>query len=135
MRKLSTMVAPVLLAGLVGCSSDSDSGGPSGVAAAIPQAVQAAIVDNNVTLTWDEVDGATGYRIYMAEVGGVKRVNVSQLIGNMTHAEAHAHFDHPAGLQPSSKYYFVVTAINAVGESGESCEVTARISGNEGSSC
>lgn len=135
MRKVPWMVVPALAAGLVGCSSSDSGGGPNGVAAAIPAAVSAAIVDDNVTLTWDGVEGATGYRIYMAEVGGVTRINVGQLIGNMTHAEAHAHFDHPAGLVPSSKYYFVVTAINAVGESGESCEVAARISADEATSC
>jgi hypothetical protein len=129
------MVAPAMLAGLVSCSSSESGPGPSGPAAAVPQAVRAAIAGNTVTLTWDEVEGATGYRVYMAEVGGVTRVNVGSLIGNMTHAHSHTHFDHPAGLAPSSKYSFVVTAINALGESLESCEVTARISANETSSC
>lgn len=135
MRKLSLVVMPALLAGLSSCSSSDGGSGPSGPVAAIPQAVRAAINGSSVTLTWDEVEGATGYRVYMAEVGGVTRTNVGTLIGNMTHAHNHTHFDHPAGLVPSSKYYFVVTAINAVGESAESCEVTARISGNEASTC
>lgn len=44
-------------------------------------------------------------------------------------------FDHPAGLDADATHYFAVTAVNAAGESVESCEVNARITGNKGGNC
>jgi hypothetical protein len=39
------------------------------------------------------------------------------------------------GLTADQVYFFVVTAVNADGESGESCEVTARINPATGGTC
>jgi fibronectin type 3 domain-containing protein len=128
------VAAAVAVAGTLSCGSD-DANAPE-IGGAIPQAVRAAIEESNVNLTWDPVEDALGYRVYMAEVGGVTRINVGELAGNMTHNHSNAVFDHPPGLEPGKKYYFVVTAVHAGNrESQESCEVTARITAGEGSAC
>jgi hypothetical protein len=116
----------------VGCSSEPNGPANSGV----PTAVQAAISGGTITLTWQPVAGAIGYKVYMAEVGGVTRLNVSTLTGNMTHQELPAAFNHPAGLAAATKFHFVVTAIRSDStESAESCEVNAKIATNEATSC
>jgi hypothetical protein len=134
MRGLRRLVAAASVVGLAACESSSE---PTTLAeGGIPSAVRAAIAGTTVDLTWDPVAGAIGYRIYMAEVGGVKKVNVLQLPGNMTHGEAEAVFHHPAGLEAAKKYYFVVTSIQPGNkESRESCEVTAKMITSEVTSC
>ena len=83
-------------------------------------------MNNNLELSWSEVAGATSYNVYMAAEAGVKRVNYASLTANMFHpGEAAGKFDHPPGLDANMKYYMVVTAVNADGESAESCEVGA----------
>jgi hypothetical protein len=53
----------------------------------------------------------------------------------MTHTGLPTVFDHPPGLEADSTYYFIVTARNAAGESIESCEVSARLTGGVGDTC
>jgi hypothetical protein len=128
----SIIALTAVLAG-AGCSGSDSSGPPN---TSVPQAVQAAISGGTVRLTWNPVPGAIGYKVYMAEVGGVTRLNVTTLAGNMSHPEPAATFLHPAGLAPTTKFYFVVTAIRADStESAESCEVTAKIATNEVTGC
>jgi hypothetical protein len=117
----------------VSCSESSE---PTQTADGIPGNIRAVITGSTVKLTWDPVDGAVAYNVYMAEIGGVKRINVGTLPGNMTHSHNNTAFDHPSGLAASLKYHFVVTAVKAGNtESLESCEVTAKIASNEGGSC
>jgi hypothetical protein len=118
---------------VLGCSSDATGNDPDPLPA--PSNIQAAIVNDNVVLTWDSVPGAESYRVYMAAEPGVQKSNLQQLLENMLHAEADLAFNHPPGLQASVQYYFVVTALGPDGESEESCEVSARISTNSPGSC
>jgi hypothetical protein len=122
------------LAGLLvlGCGDDTTGAGGETPA---PTGVQAAIVNGNITLTWDSVPGATSYRVYMAAEPGVQKSNLQQLLENMLHSETDLEFDHPPGLQTSVQYYFVVTALGPDGESQESCQVSAQISTDSGGSC
>jgi hypothetical protein len=71
----------------------------------------------------------------MAGVTGVKKANYATLSENMFHPDLSDKFDHPPGLNAAQTYFFVVTALNAEGESIESCEVTARINPATGGSC
>jgi fibronectin type 3 domain-containing protein len=101
-----------------------------------PASVSAKIVNDNLELTWADVPGATSYNVYMAAENGVKRVNYTSLTANMFHpGEVEGKFDHPPGLDPNMKYYMVVTAVNANGESAESCEVGAVVATKLGESC
>jgi hypothetical protein len=100
-----------------------------------PAAVTAKIENDNIVLTWSDVPEATSYRVYMAAEAGVKRANYTSLVGNMYHPDLVGKFDHPPGLNASMKYYLVVTAVNADGESAESCEVGAEIASKLGETC
>ena len=123
MRVISRTVVAILLVAAASCSEDGTDP-TTQTADGVPANVRAAIYGNSVKLSWDPVPGALEYRVYMAEVGGVKRINVGSLPGNMTHNHNNTSFDHPSGLAAAIKYYFVVTAVKAGNtESGESCEL------------
>jgi acyl-CoA thioesterase-1 len=69
----------------------------------------------DVTLAWDNVPNATSYNIYWGDKPGVNRQN-SAKISNVKNPYK------MKGLIKGKKYYFVVTAVNASGESQESNE-------------
>ena len=68
-----------------------------------------------VTLTWDDVPGATSYNIYWSDKPGVTKKNGIK-ISNVKNPHKLSE------LKMGEKYYFVVTAVNASGESKESEE-------------
>jgi fibronectin type 3 domain-containing protein len=69
----------------------------------------------DVTLAWDNVPNATSYNIYWSDKPGVTRQNGTK-ISNVKNPYK------MKGLKKGKKYYFVVTAVNASGESAESAE-------------
>lgn len=69
----------------------------------------------DVTLAWDNVPNATSYNIYWSDEPGVTRQSGTRI----------ANVQNPykmKGLKKGKKYYFVVTAVNASGESQTSAE-------------
>ena len=69
----------------------------------------------DVTLAWDDVPNATSYNIYWSDKPGVSKKNGTQI--------SNAKNPHKInGLKNGKIYYFVVTAVNASGESKESEE-------------
>ena len=70
--------------------------------------------NKDATLAWDDVPNATSYNIYWSDSPGVTKLN-GKKISNV--ANPHT----IKGLKPGT-YYFVVTAVNAFGESAESAE-------------
>ncbi len=124
----------ILALALAACGGDSGGTGPNSAPGAVTS-LAAQVVAGNVTLSWTASAGAASYSIYMASQSGVTRINHTALPGNMFHPGLQLSFDHPAGLDPGTTYYFVVTARNARGESIESCEISARITGAIGGSC
>jgi lysophospholipase L1-like esterase len=78
--------------------------------------VRASIPETrDVTLAWDDVPNATSYNIYWSDKPGVTRKNGTK-ISNVKNPHK------ITGLEKGKKYYFVVTAVNASGESKESEE-------------
>lgn len=73
--------------------------------------------DKEVTLVWDEVDSAAAYNLYWKETPGVTTRNGNK-IANVTPPHT------VKGLSKDKTYYFVVTAVNAGGESPVSSEIT-----------
>lgn len=118
---------------LVACGGDSGNGPnqPPGLVAHL----SAQVVSGEVVLSWDPASLAESYSIYMASQSGVTRINHQTLPGNMFHPDLALTFDHPPGLDPNTTYFFVVTAVNSRGISGESCEVSVTIAGAIGGSC
>ena len=94
-----------------------DNGSSNGGAPAAPTGVQATAGDGTIILTWSPVNNATSYNIYWSFTSGVA-LSPSNELANRT---SPAHLTGGNG----TTYYFVVTAVNAYGESLASAEVNA----------
>lgn len=124
------LAAGLAVAFVLGCGDSTDPDPDPGVKQppAAPASITAKVVGgNNIEVSWSEVPGATSYNVYMASASGVTKANYLQLPGNMFHPGEVGKFDHPPGLTFSTEWFFVVTAVNADGESPESCEASAVI--------
>jgi len=69
-----------------------------------------------VTLTWDEISNATSYNVYWSNSTGVNKRNGVKIPAVKNPVTIN-------GLKHGATYYFVVTAVNAFGESRESKEL------------
>ena len=76
---------------------------------------------NQVTVTWPAVTGANSYNLYWSTITGVTPLT-GTLIGNVTSPFTQM------GLTASTTYFYVVTAVNAVGESAPSAQVSTTTS-------
>lgn len=83
-----------------------------------PTGVTAVGGTNQVTVSWATVTGATSYNLYWSTAPGVTTAN-GTLIANVTSPFVHM------GRAASTIYYYIVTALNAVGPSAPSVEVSA----------
>lgn len=72
---------------------------------------------HHVTLGWKDVPNTTSYNIYWSDKPGVTKKNGTK-ISNVKNPHK------IKGLKKGGKYYFVVTAVNASGESKESEEIS-----------
>ncbi len=107
--------------------SATPQAGISSVPSAPANVTATAGTDGSITLTWDVVDGAAYYNVYMAAASGVTKANYTTLTQGMIHAGQTSPFTH-TDLSSGTPYYFVVTAGNALGESAESTEASATTS-------
>lgn len=73
---------------------------------------------NQVTISWNAVSGATSYNLYYSTTAGVTTVNGTK-IANVTSPYVQT------GLLTNTTYYYVLTAVNAVGESPPSAQFQA----------
>jgi formylglycine-generating enzyme required for sulfatase activity len=80
----------------------------------IPTGVSAAEGNRQVTVTWTPAIGATSYNIYYATSSSVSKKSGIKISG----LQGSSYTVHP--LENKTPYYFVVTAVNAGGESGDS---------------
>ncbi|MGR6542261.1 glycoside hydrolase family 9 protein [Paenibacillus tundrae] len=86
-------------------------------APSVPANVQAVAGSTQVALTWTAVPGATSYSVKRAPVTGGPYISVATGINGLTHTDT--------GLTNGTTYYYVVTAVNSAGESGNSVQVSA----------
>lgn len=78
------------------------------------------LISDKVLLTWDDVPNATSYNIYWSDKPGVTKKNGTKVSNVKNPHEMH-------GLKKGEKYYFVITAVDASGESEESEEISCII--------
>jgi lysophospholipase L1-like esterase len=86
---------------------------------AAPTVVRATAGDGEATIAWDNVSGATSYNLYYSSTAGVTKVTAMNYIAGVTSPRV------VSPLTNGTTWYFVVTAVNANGESVESSQVSA----------
>jgi fibronectin type 3 domain-containing protein len=98
-------------------------GAESAVAAATPVAppaaptgLAAAAANREITLTWATSARATSYLVKRAEASGGPHAEIATAVG-LSHQDT--------GLENGKSYFYVVTAVNAGGESAPSAETQA----------
>jgi len=111
---LYTFAVCLLLGSLAlsGCGGGGTAGGgpPVAKAPAAPTGVTATGGINKVTLVWDPVPGADSYNIYWSTNPQVTTATGTKITG------ATSPYQH-VGLLISETYFYIVTAVNADGES------------------
>jgi hypothetical protein len=90
-----------------------------GTAPSEPENVSTISGNQEVTISWDTVAGATSYSIYMNTSTGVSKTSFTEKRTVTTTSYTWT------DLTNDTTYYYVVTAENDYGESGESSEVSA----------
>jgi fibronectin type 3 domain-containing protein len=85
---------------------------------AAPGGVSAVPGNAQATVSWSPVTGATSYNLYWATASGVTKATGTEIAGVTSPKDV-------TSLANGTKYYFVVTAVGAGGESTESSEVYA----------
>jgi len=85
---------------------------------AAPSAVTAVGGVNQVTISWNAVAGATSYNIYWSTTTGVTTANGTKISNAISPYVQ-------TGLTAGTTYFYVVTAVNAIGEGPPSSQVSA----------
>jgi hypothetical protein len=94
----------------------SSGGTGTPTAPSIPTNLVATRGDRQITLNWSAVAGATSYRVYRTLTSGAQTTTY-------TSTQSPSLLD--TGLTNGTTYFYRVSAVNEVGESGKSIEVSA----------
>lgn len=113
MRSAAAILAVGLLAA---CGSSSSNPPPPPSVPAAPADVVATPGDGQVTVSWTASSGATSYNVYSSTSASVSKASGTKATGASSGGAI-------TGLANGTAWYFVVTAVNASGESAESSPV------------
>ena len=91
---------------------------PSATAPAAPTGVTAVGGATQATITWPVVTGADSYNVYWSATNGVTKTSGTKVAGVTSPYVK-------TGLSAGTTYYFIVTAVNSVGESAASTQASA----------
>lgn len=97
-------------------SGSSGGGGSQGTVPSVPAGLTATPADKQISLSWNASSGATSYHLKRGTAHGGPYSQVS--------APTATNFT-DTGLTDGTPYYYVVSAVNANGESANSAEVSA----------
>jgi hypothetical protein len=117
-----TVAVILLLAVSLICCTDIDTTASSSTTQtqrpAAPINITAVAGAGQVTVNWNPVSGATSYNVYYGTAAGLTKETGAGLVNVSSPYSV-------TGLALGTTYYFTVTAVNTVGESAASSEVTA----------
>ena len=91
---------------------------PAPTAPAAPTGVSATGGAKQVSVSWSAVSGATSYNLYWSTTSGVTTATGTKITGATSPYVQ-------TGLADSTAYFYIVTAVNGVGEGAASSQVTA----------
>ncbi|MGA2844635.1 MAG: glycoside hydrolase family 44 protein [Candidatus Acidiferrales bacterium] len=115
---LTSLISILLLqTGCAGIGGNTGGGGKAGLSVpAVPAGLSAAAGNAQVVLNWTASSGATVYDVKRSNTTGGPYAQISTpTVPNFT----------DTGLTNSTKYFYVVSASNSVGQSANSAEVNA----------
>ncbi len=113
---LSFVLIAISLIYLTACGGSGSSGGGGGPQRpAVPTGLAATAGNQQVALTWNASSGATSYNVKRATTSGGPYTQIA----NTTTTN-----DTDASLTNGTTYYYVVSAVNSAGESGNSSQVS-----------
>jgi photosystem II stability/assembly factor-like uncharacterized protein/fibronectin type 3 domain-containing protein len=99
--------------------SSETSALPQVPAASAPTGLTATSGNSQTTVNWTSVDGASSYNLYWSNSSGVTVANGIKVSGIAAPPYTHL------SLSNGQSYYYVVTAVNAAGESAASTQASA----------
>ncbi len=110
-RSFATAVTLAAVLGAMGCGGSGGGEGPTPPAS--PTGVSAAAGDGRVTVSWTASPGADSYNLYWSASASVSKASGTKVAGATSGGAITA-------LANGTPYWFVVTAVNAGGESADS---------------
>jgi len=101
--------------------SVTPSGGSTPTVPAAPTGLTATAGNAQAALSWNAVSGATSYTVKRSTTSGGPYTNVATNVTTLSYTNT--------GLTNGTTYYYVVSAVNATGESTNSAQVSVTPSG------
>jgi hypothetical protein len=122
MKRRISLVLVLLMLAIAGCGGGGggDGSGSSELPPAQPSGVTVTAETAQATVSWTAVAGATSYNVYYSATAGVTKSNATNSVTNITGTTTTV-----SNLIDGTPYYFIVTAVDASGESTASSEVSA----------
>lgn len=115
-RQIHILVCLLLACSMYGTHCGGDT---PGIPPAPGNLVVATVTSTGLSISWDTVTNASSYNLYWSENQGVT-VGSENKVENATNPYTHT------ALESGKTYYYIVTAVNSLGESAASDEVSGK---------